>query len=307
MTTLDAGGIDVGVSDPFPPDGSGAEGGGSGALTKTVPFITPIEGGGAKCILDGLEIECSRISGNSSVQCPNNDCNATVTLVWRSHGRVVATSKQPAPDGWDPSYDGTYVFNDSLPWRRKGGDPPYRRNGPPRYNHAIPASPQKPDRRLTENEYSTVRSELAKALKSDKCRDFIDRLVGYNNGAPYDSAKNFLGLSDYIYNSSDGGVFWGSPSQVGNKVRIGSDIRPDLNALGNAAILMHELIHRLQRRGGADDELSRNIRDLGIVPVDKKGEPLRFPTGMRDGKPFNDFSPYWDTALHNACFPKLEY
>ena len=73
MTTLDAGGIDVGVSDPFPPDGSGAEDGGLGELTKTVPFITPIEGGGAKCILDGLEIECSRVREDSaSVQCPNN-------------------------------------------------------------------------------------------------------------------------------------------------------------------------------------------------------------------------------------------
>ena len=90
MTTLDAGGIDVGVSDPFPPDGSGAEDGGLGGLTKTVPFITPIEGGGAKCILDGLEIECSRISGNSSVQCPNNDCGTrTIEITARSHGHVV--------------------------------------------------------------------------------------------------------------------------------------------------------------------------------------------------------------------------
>lgn len=75
----------------------------------------------------------------------------------------------------------------------------------------------------------------------------------------------------------------------------------------DAATLMHELIHRIQRRGASDDNFDRQIRDLGIVPVDKKGNPLPFPTGMRDGKPFNDWSAYWDTALRNACFPKLPY
>jgi hypothetical protein len=120
-TTMDPGGVDVGSEDPFPPDGSGAEGGGLGELTKTVPFITPIEGGGAKCVLDGLEIDCSRISGNSSVQCPNNDCNATVRIVGRKDGEVVGVWIEAAPEGWDPSYDGTYKFNDGLPWRRRRG------------------------------------------------------------------------------------------------------------------------------------------------------------------------------------------
>ena len=153
MTTLDAGGIDVGVSDPFPPGGSGAENGGLGELTKTVPFITPIEGGGAKCILDGLEIDCSRINGNSSVQCANNDCNATITLVGRSEGRVVATWVVPAPEGWDPSYDGTYVFNDGLPWRRRGGDAPARRTHRQVSNHARPSTPQNLPNTFTPQEF----------------------------------------------------------------------------------------------------------------------------------------------------------
>jgi hypothetical protein len=174
---------------------------------------------------------------------------------------------------------------------------------------AGPQNPQNSDRRLTKDEYLSIRKELATALQSQACRDFIDRLIGYNQGVPYDSSEDFLGLSDYIYNSTDGGVFFGPGvgTQIGNKVRIGPDIRPDLNVMGNAATLTHELIHRLQRRGGSDDELARNIRDLGIVPLDKKGNPLPFPTGMRDGKPFNDWSEYWNTALKNACFPKLPY
>jgi hypothetical protein len=90
---------------------------------------------------------------------------------------------------------------------------------------------------------------------------------------------------------------------VGGKIRLGQDIRPDLNVAINAAVLMHELIHGLQGPG-SDDSLVRAIRDLGIVPL-KDGKPLPVPTGMRNGKPYNDFSEYWDRALKNACFPKL--
>lgn len=108
-TVFDPNGADLGFSDPFPPDGSGAEGGGLGELTKTVPYITPIEGGGAKCVLDGLEIECSRISGDASVQCPNNDCGTNrVTVTARSNGKVIATSEVFGPAGWYGSQDGTY-------------------------------------------------------------------------------------------------------------------------------------------------------------------------------------------------------
>jgi len=49
--------------------------------------------------------------------------------------------------------------------------------------------------------------------------------------------------------------------------------------------------------------LAETNENLGIVPVDKKGNSLPFPTGR---KPY-DFSSYWDTTLHNACFPNLEY
>lgn len=167
--------------------------------------------------------------------------------------------------------------------------------------------PQRPsERRLTLEEYLPLRKEMGMALESEKCRNFIDRLITYvQGGMPYDSSEDFLAFSDYIYNSSDGGLFWssGNGGQVGNKLWIGSGIRPDLNVGIDAATLMHELIHGLQGRG-SDDTLDRAIRDLGIVPIGKDGKPLPFPTGMRDGKPFNDWSGYWDRALQNACFPE---
>jgi hypothetical protein len=172
----------------------------------------------------------------------------------------------------------------------------------------IPQNPPEqkpPDRRVTKDDYLTLRGELAKALQSKECRDFLDSLISYSQGGMhYDSEEDFLAFSDYIYNSPDGGIFWrqGDGGQVGHVIRIGDGIRLDLNLAIYAATLMHELIHGLQGRG-SDDTLDRNIRKLGIVPFDSDGKPLPFPTGKRDGKPFNDWSGYWHRALQNACFP----
>ncbi|HKU77567.1 MAG TPA: LamG-like jellyroll fold domain-containing protein [Pyrinomonadaceae bacterium] len=113
QTTMNPGGVDVGSEDPFPPDGSGdPDGLSDGGLGRGVSALIPIEGFGAKCELDGLQIDCSRISGNSSVQCPNNDCGTrTITLTARSGGHVVDTSTFLAPEGWDGSLDGTFGVN----------------------------------------------------------------------------------------------------------------------------------------------------------------------------------------------------
>jgi hypothetical protein len=95
-----------------------------------------------------------------------------------------------------------------------------------------------------------------------------------------------------MFNRTDGGIFWasGDAYNLGRKIRIGAPIRPDLNVMINAEVLMHELIHGLGP--GADDQLDRALVKLGIVPKDSKGQPLPFPTGKRDGKPYND----WSTA-----------
>lgn len=150
---------------------------------------------------------------------------------------------------------------------------------------------------------------MVKALQSEKCRSFIDTLVRYNSGQYIDSQEELPAYSDYIFNSGDGGIFWSkdfSGIQVGRKIRINNPrMRPDLNLISNTAVVMHELIHGLQGPG-SDDQLDRDLRDLGIVPIGRDGKPLPFPTGMRDGKPYNDWSGYWDQALRNACFPAMQ-
>jgi len=66
-----------------------------------------------------------------------------------------------------------------------------------------------------------------------------------------------------------------------------------------AATLLHEVIHALTY--GSDDRLARNLQSLGIVPTDRNGNPIPFPT---NGSIY-DYSAYWDAALKDACFPEL--
>jgi YD repeat-containing protein len=75
-TTLDPGGANVGDSDPFPPDG-GIDPDGlvqEGLGGKNVQGILGADGGRSNCVLDGIEVDCSFIRGETSVQCPDNDC-----------------------------------------------------------------------------------------------------------------------------------------------------------------------------------------------------------------------------------------
>ena len=173
------------------------------------------------------------------------------------------------------------------------------------------AEPQNPPRLVTKHELGALRTEIEKALQSDKCRAFIDKLISYNTGKPYRSADHFLDYLDATAASAEGGIFFRSPGGGGitrarkedyPKILI-PGLRPELNVLTDAATLMHELIHSLTE--GSDDQLDRDLLKLGITPIGRDGKPMPFPTGVRDGKPFNDWSAYWDTALTNACFPKL--
>ncbi len=76
QTTLDSGGANLGNADPFPPDGSADPDGllPEGPGGKNVQGILGAGGGRSNCVLDGIEVECSFIRGDTSVQCHDNDC-----------------------------------------------------------------------------------------------------------------------------------------------------------------------------------------------------------------------------------------
>lgn len=77
-STLDDGGVNVGDFDPFAADGStDPDGLAVGDYSPASKGGTGLLGGSAgrvKCVLDGLEVDCTFIRGETSVQCQNNDC-----------------------------------------------------------------------------------------------------------------------------------------------------------------------------------------------------------------------------------------
>ena len=168
------------------------------------------------------------------------------------------------------------------------------------------AHPQNSARRATLDEYVAVRKEMANALQIKECRNFIEALVYKNNGQVIDAQEELLVYSDTIFNSKEGGIFFEPYSSGGTvptsgypKIIVGDSARPDLNVQSNASALVHQLMHLLTR--GADNRLSDEIRSLGITPKHRDGTPLPFPTG----RVAHDYSAYFDTAIVNACFPKL--
>jgi hypothetical protein len=132
-----------------------------------------------------------------------------------------------------------------------------------------------PPRRLGDDELALLRAEVEKALQSEKCTAFIDNLISYNTGKPYNSTHHFLDYLDKTSASAEGGIFFRWPGGGGITRTRKEDyakillpgLRPDLNVLSDAAILMYELIHALTE--GSDDRLDYNFRDMGITPLAK--------------------------------------
>jgi hypothetical protein len=196
QTTLDTNGVNVPLADPFPPageDGDGScviwddsfEGNGKWAAT-----VIPIEGS-AKCVLDGLPMECRFISGESSVQCPNNDCGThAMTVTGRTRdGRAVASSTllvRPGELGWDGSLDGTYhvypSFSAMFNFNTSAGAALFTRALAGDYSHLDPpfirvsggaANPQNPVPGFDKGKLKDVNKALAdgaKLLQNSDCQ-----------------------------------------------------------------------------------------------------------------------------------------
>ena len=214
-TTMDPGGVDVGTSDPFPADGSGDPDGLLNELNKNVPGLIPIEGHGQMCMLDGLEIRCSRIRDDASVQCPNNDCGATITFLGHKNGRVVEAWVASAPEGWDPSFDGTYTPDIDRPvWVRTASGLGMQKNDNSWKNFRIPRIEMPFDE-------SAIQEAVLKAISTKTCEDFAKTILDAlaNNrpglGAFRNVAEAFFALP---------GARFTRISPPGSTLRIGNPI-----------------------------------------------------------------------------------
>jgi hypothetical protein len=173
------------------------------------------------------------------------------------------------------------------------------------------------DRRLTTEEFKPIREELKKML-TNKCKEFLDKLVGINTGVTYDSGKDLMDHVDNTFSSPQAWVFYAPGSTRGRQkfgdlegVNIGNWVNmkffpPDQVLRHNqffASTLLHEIVHTLTK--GIDDDLTENVIELGIVPVYQDGSPLPHPKNKGAGSG-SDYHLYWSTALKNACFPGLK-
>jgi hypothetical protein len=135
--------VGVPLVDPFPP--AGEDGDGSCVIwddsfeghNKWAATVIPIEGS-AGSVLDGLPMECRFISGESSAQCPNNDCGSP--SVWEKHngrtgrfvGYALGSSFQAFADGGTGFMPPGAVYDGGGQWHIPGGD----EGGGLRFNHA---------------------------------------------------------------------------------------------------------------------------------------------------------------------------
>jgi hypothetical protein len=171
------------------------------------------------------------------------------------------------------------------------------------------------DRQLTAEEFAPIFEEFKKML-TDKCKEFIDRLVSHNTGQAYDSGKSLVAHVNAIAASPQAGIFYGPGATRGRQrfgdlegVNIGEwvDMRFQLPAQRLrtpqlfASTLLHEAVHTITK--GIDDILTQNVLELGIVPVDQAGRPLPLPKTKGHN---SDYHRYWSAALKNACFPGLQ-
>jgi RHS repeat-associated protein len=131
-----------------------------------------------------------------------------------------------------------------------------------------PLIPQDTRRRLTPNQVRTVRDKLKEFL-TDKCKDFINKLVRYIKGSAYDSGKQLL--DDYDKVEKQNGFFFGPVASAGGAIdhqNASVTIGDNLSSLkGYAPVYaaytaLHELIHVLVNRG--DPDLARDVHDAGL-------------------------------------------
>jgi YD repeat-containing protein len=118
-TILNSQGVDVGHNDPFPPDGSGDPDGivVSQVSDKAAPGLLAIEGGGAKCVLDGIEMDCGFVRGWSTQQCEDNDCGPRV-----GEDGHLTKPFQAFPDGWSGFLPQGAIYEGDGRWFIYGGD-----------------------------------------------------------------------------------------------------------------------------------------------------------------------------------------
>ena len=338
-TVLDPQGVDVGLEDPFPPDGSGDPSlllNGGEPLRGTARPL-PIEGGGAQCVIDGIRMDCAFIRGETSVQCPNNDCGPSV---WEKHagdangplvGYALGSSFRPTVGGgpaflppgvshlenavaggrvnsaWTNGYSTLVWTCDStgncykVPTAYSGSE----------YFESYTGDPQDSVVPLP----GDLRDRVAARVNNPKsdCADFMKRLIAEAariDGKAFNYGSDLMNLSDRVQN---GGGFnlrqqvdkgnagfdsRGRPAVYIKPVSTSNDPRRIDNVQTNyAGTALNEIMHLAKNSGFYDDPVMARALFNILSPDEQKANP-RPNSNARDPN-----SRYWHPLFLEHCQP----
>jgi hypothetical protein len=328
QTTLDTNGVGVPLVDPFPP--AGEEGDGSCVIwddnfeghNKWAATVIPIEGT-AKCVLDGLPMECRFISGESSVQCPNNDCGSP--SVWEKHdvrsgrfvGYALGSSFQAFADGGTGFMPPGAVYDGEGQWHIPGGD----EGGGLRFNHA-----QQNPAPLTGTQVDKLGSNLQKFLDDPECGKFINAMLGSLPNDVWKTSKYGGSLMDAFNRIKGGGGFLSGDTMSRGALAITNPntltttfdsqrITPLITGqswqqFGATVILVHEITHVFTNAPNAgvyghEDMARAALRAANGLGLDIRSTlGLELPTTDKYGKGDaydKALSEYYGRTLSYAC------
>jgi len=322
QTTLDPGGANVGDSDPFPPDGSADPDGlvpeSSGG--KTVQGILGANGGRSNCVLDGIEVDCLFIRGETSVQCPANDCgprwNPTAVNRDRTIGgfeRFHAFANGYA--GWMTQF-GRYHYRSGSSFYNSEHDLEIESKSRLERNQTK-AAPNKT--KIGQAELDQYKARIREMLKNADCARFISELleeVKNQTNVPYGDIETTFDSITFYWKSlggAQGGLaYWEQMGTVRaadindtiNTEKIGGsrenqeDRRGYLIAQTSGSFLAETLHHLPQERRMYSDGDMANALNTILV---RKNMDTKKVFSDRTTEEVGEASRYWHPKVWNAC------
>jgi YD repeat-containing protein len=332
-THLDSQGVDVGESDPFP----------SGNENLIFPEdgagkIAPIgnAGGRSRCILDGLETECSFISNEAAAQCQNNDCGPrTVTVTARARdGSIVGSYsflRSMGQVGWDGSLDGTYflfsgyaakfnfssasgaasfvnaIYSDTALYGDSASELFQKTGG----GAGIPQNPYDPKNQipLTSDQLSSLRRDTNQLITARKdCMEFISNLLftaAKNSQRPLYSSE-FLSDPMKIFEAISGqdgfrvapGLKHGGQAMGGLGRRNAMVLYPAFSSTGNYGESgLAEILHH----AGAETYTDQELGWAGYETLWAQGYHVEPPPKTNDITANSNY--FHNTIQFRACSP----
>jgi len=305
QTVLDSQGVDVGQNDPFPPDGSGDPNGIaiSEVSDKTSAGLLPIEDGGQRCVLDGIEMNCGFVRKESATHCPDNDCgprmdkNGKLTELFKTypdgHGGFLPHGTKYLGDGIYMTMDEEFHMLDET-------------------QNTVPDTSEFERRiKALDSKCTTfIKNLITQTATAKNPAEFTDALTGFDmvkrqGGFIYgDTIMKLYGLAGGTVNGriseNTAQVELPTPGQFRSFGPVNQRAARDFAAMQqvtNFWTTLHEILHLAGKNVYDDFAYANTVAAM-------KGVNAPDYTGMKYHDALLKASKYWNQALLDACKPQ---